>query len=123
MGKPRKQPHVPRPSPLQQVHLTRPLSEVPPTSGLVRDPMFWKRFSVAVHEAEGGDLESGRSASTSTIELKKTGERERENDWLAQQHKEKRRCRITCMIITLLVAILITGGAIAGWWFTQGPGR
>ena len=35
--------------------------------------MFWKRFSVAVHEAEGGDLESGRSASTSTIELKKTG--------------------------------------------------
>lgn len=34
--------------------------------------MFWKRFSVAVHEAEGGDLESGRTASSSTIELKKT---------------------------------------------------
>ncbi|KAG4431847.1 hypothetical protein IFR05_012664 [Cadophora sp. M221] len=123
MGRPRKQPHVPRPSPLQQVHLTRPISQVPPTSGLVRDPMFWKRFSVAVHEAEGGDLESGRSASASTIELKKNGERERENDWLAQQNKEKRRCRFMCMIITLIVVLLITGGSIAGWWFTQGPGR
>jgi hypothetical protein len=54
MGRPPRsqKPHVQRPSPLQQVHLTRPISHVPPTSGLVRDPLFWKRFSTAVHMTE-----------------------------------------------------------------------
>ncbi|CZS91513.1 uncharacterized protein RAG0_02114 [Rhynchosporium agropyri] len=123
MGKPRKQPHVPRPSPLQQVQLTRPISQAPVSPGLVRDPIFWKRFSAAVHASEEFDLERGRSDSTSTVDSKKKGERKRENDWLEQQWKEKRRCRTLCIVITLIVACLISGGAVAGWWFTQGPGR
>ena len=45
------------PSPLVQVHHLRPLSIGPNNTragagGLVRDPMFWKRFSKAVHLTE-----------------------------------------------------------------------
>ncbi|KAI9053407.1 hypothetical protein LZ554_002365 [Drepanopeziza brunnea f. sp. 'monogermtubi'] len=84
------------------------------------DPIFWKRFSVAVREAENADLEGGRNDSTSTIELRKRSD---SNDWLAQQHQEKRNCRYVCMVITLVVVVLVTGAAIVGWWFTQGPGK
>ncbi|EKD13616.1 uncharacterized protein L3040_009025 [Drepanopeziza brunnea f. sp. 'multigermtubi'] len=118
MGKPRREPYVKRPSPLGKVHLTRPISQAPPTAA--GDPIFWKRFSVAVREAENADLEGGRNDSTSTIELRKRSD---PNDWLAQQHQKKRNCRYVCMVITLLVVALVTGAAIVGWWFTQGPGR
>ncbi|KUJ22755.1 uncharacterized protein LY89DRAFT_680867 [Mollisia scopiformis] len=75
-GNPRAgRPHVVRPSPLQQVSHTRPLSSAPPTSGLVRDPLFWKRFSVAVHAAEVCDEESGKGSvkSGNTVEIKAAG--------------------------------------------------
>ena len=58
-----KTPRGHRPSPLaQEVHL-RPVSELPNLS--VVDPIFWKRFSAAIHEAEGADAENGRARSTS----------------------------------------------------------
>ena len=40
--------------------------------GLVRDPQFWKRFSLAVHMAEGGggDPEKGPQSATSTVDMK-----------------------------------------------------
>lgn len=74
--------HVPvRPSPLAQVHLTRPISTAPQTQGLVRDPLFWKRFSTAVHmnEVDGTgrpvDLERARrdtgSSSSSGGDIKR----------------------------------------------------
>lgn len=119
-------PHVVRPSPLKQEVNARPISTIPlaqptelaPTSGLVRDPMFWKRFSVAIQMAEVTDEESGKasvkSGSTTTTEIK--GSR---NDWLNQQRKEKRRCRVVCLSITLLVAIIIAAGAVCGWYFTH----
>jgi len=64
----RPQLKVKRPSPLAQVHLTRPISMLPPEEqpemGLVRDPAFWKRFSTAVHRAETFDSEKGSPASS-----------------------------------------------------------
>lgn len=127
-------PHVARPSPLQQEFNSRPISTVPsavqsqvflaqptelaPTSGLVRDPMFWKRFSVAIHMSEVGpdDEESGKGSvkSGSTVEIKSAGD-----DWLSQQRKEKRRCRCVCISITVLVLIIIAAGAFCGWYFTH----
>ena len=40
--------------------------------GLVRDPQFWQRFSLAVHMAEGdvGDLEKGPQSATSSVDMK-----------------------------------------------------
>jgi hypothetical protein len=59
----------PGPSPLQQVHLTRPLSHNP-GHGLVRDPAFWKRFSTAVHSREDVNLESGLKSAASSVDMK-----------------------------------------------------
>jgi len=68
MGKP-PPPKVQRPSPLQQVHSTRPLSEATPEMGLVRDPAFWKRFSTAVHRADT-DTEMGVRTPASSVDMK-----------------------------------------------------
>ncbi|CAL3962212.1 hypothetical protein PZA11_000562 [Diplocarpon coronariae] len=117
MGKPRKQPYIKRPSPLKEVHLTRPASQAMTAPDLVKDPMLFQLFA----HAPETDLElGGESDSKSIVGPKRRAEN---NDWLAQQRMEKRRCRITCMIITLMLVMLIAGAAIAGWWFTQGPGR
>ncbi|KAK2628128.1 hypothetical protein QTJ16_002774 [Diplocarpon rosae] len=117
MGKPRTQPYIKRPSPLKEVHLTRPISQAPTTPGLVKDPVLFQIFA----HAPKADLEvGGENDSTSTGGSRKE---RADSDWLAQQHREKRRCRIICMVITLMVVMLIIGAAIAGWWFTQGPGK
>jgi len=92
--------------------------------GLVRDPAFWKRFSAAVHIAEeGGVVEPERprgsrtnsdsSANTFTV-------KDADNDWLQKQHKEKRRCRMMCISITLMIIILGVGGGVVAWWFLKG---
>jgi hypothetical protein len=64
----RMRPHAP--SPLVQVHHLRSLSTVPDNSkagagGLVRDPNFWRRFSLAVHTAE--DVEKAPKSATSSL--------------------------------------------------------
>ncbi|PMD52170.1 uncharacterized protein K444DRAFT_621318 [Hyaloscypha bicolor E] len=120
MGRPRAhRPHVKRPSPLQQVHSTRPLSQAPepeaapPAVGLVRDPHFWKRFSTAVHMSEvTGDVEQGLQKSEKTSVGTK-------DEWLAQQHREKRHCRVLCASITSVVVLLVIAAAIVGWYFTK----
>jgi len=117
MGHPRSQrPKVQRPSPLQQVHHSRPLSQAPldhpPEISLVRDPAFWKRFSVAVHNAEEVDSEKGLSPASS-IDTKYGA------DWLVQQHKEKRKCRIMCVAITFAVILVIAAAAVLGWYFVD----
>jgi len=123
-GNPRAgRPHVQRPSPLQQVHLTRPISQAPTASGLVRDPQFWKRFSVAVHAAEGDvELGSTKSRSNSSGSGSSAGIEKNSgqgDQWLDQQRREKRRCRILCMSITLAVLLVIIAGGVVGWYFTH----
>ncbi|TVY75942.1 hypothetical protein LSUE1_G005637 [Lachnellula suecica] len=120
MGRPPRQPRVNKPSPLQQVHLTRPQSQAQPEMGLVRDPQFWKRFSTAVHMAEEGGEQPGRmpagsrtNSSTSTFTVK-----DGNNDWLQKQRKKKRRCRIMCATITLLILMLGAGAGVVVWYFT-----
>lgn len=59
-----------RRSPLAQVHHTRPLSTGPDhtmaaAGGVVRDPLFWKRFSVAVHKAE--DVEKAPKSAVGSV--------------------------------------------------------
>ncbi|TVY32228.1 hypothetical protein LSUB1_G008319 [Lachnellula subtilissima] len=136
---PRQQTFVGRPSPLAQVSLTRPISQTP-EMGLVRDPAFWKRFSAAVHIAEeGGVVEPERprgsrtnsdsSANTFTVKdayvfLSCTSVEGRwwalDNDWLQKQHQEKRRCRMMCISITLMIVILGVGGGVVAWYFLKG---
>jgi hypothetical protein len=41
------------------------------------------------------------------------------DEWLAQQHREKRRWRIMCTSITMVVALVIVAAAIVGWYFTK----
>jgi len=69
---------------------------------LVRDPAFWKRFSVAVHAAE--DVEKTPASSSSAESGRRSNGRD---DWLAQQHQKKRRWRCIAWSITLGVALLI----------------
>lgn len=80
---------------------------------MVRDPHFWKRFSTAVHMAEvPGDVERGSQKSGKSSVDKK-------DEWLAQQHKEKRHCRILCASITGIVLLVVIAAAIVGWYFTK----
>jgi hypothetical protein len=41
------------------------------------------------------------------------------DEWLAQQHREKRHCRILCASITGIVLLVIIAAAIVGWYFTK----
>ncbi|KAF7913793.1 uncharacterized protein EAF01_000199 [Botrytis porri] len=105
-----------RPSPLKQEVSQRPISMQSPSMGLVRDPMFWKRFSTAVHmsEVDLKGLESGFASER--VERKDSyggGE-----DWLDQQYKEKRRCRSICIGVTILVSILVTAAVVVVLYFT-----
>jgi hypothetical protein len=94
----------------------------------------WKRFSTAVHMADvPGDVEKGPQKSGKTsVDTKyvyprvyeRQGERgiltsDGRDEWLAQQHKEKRRCRILCASITGIVLLVIIAAAIVGWYFTN----
>jgi hypothetical protein len=65
------QPRIQRPSPLQQVANTRPLSQAPPMPGVVRDSLFWKKLSTAVHQEESSkDEEAGTQSSSSSFDTK-----------------------------------------------------
>jgi len=41
------------------------------------------------------------------------------DQWLAQQHKEKRRCRIVCVSITFAVILVLAAAAMVGWYFVS----
>jgi hypothetical protein len=41
------------------------------------------------------------------------------DEWLAQQHREKRHCRILCASITGIVLLVVIAVAIVGWYFTK----
>jgi hypothetical protein len=65
------QPRIQRPSPLQQVAHTRPLSQAPPTPEVETDSQLWKRFSKAVHQTESiKDEEAEAQSSSSSFDAK-----------------------------------------------------
>lgn len=110
----RPQKAVIRPSPLAQVQYPRPPSTPGPEMGLVRDPQFWKRFSMAAHQAEDKETCPGPSKS---LESGYGGQ------WLEEQHREKRRVQMLCLWMTLAVVLVITAGAVAVWYFLHGTGK
>ncbi|TQS37711.1 hypothetical protein Golomagni_01804 [Golovinomyces magnicellulatus] len=115
-GNPRAlRPHVIRPSPLAQVSHQRALS-TSETSELSYDPFFRTPFSFAI-QAERGDLMTGRSIS-STLESGSAARKMYDgNEWLLQQHREKRRCRRMAIFITSIVIAIVTSASIIGWYF------
>ncbi|RMZ87900.1 hypothetical protein DV736_g4872, partial [Chaetothyriales sp. CBS 134916] len=71
---------------------------------VVRDPAFWRRFSMAVHQdEEKGSFADNQSASTgySKQGLKHT------DSWLERTRKKQRRAWICGGMIALLVAAAI----------------
>ncbi|RMZ85749.1 hypothetical protein DV737_g418, partial [Chaetothyriales sp. CBS 132003] len=72
----------------------------------VRDPAFWRRFSMAVHQdEEKGSVADNQSTSTehSKQALKHT------DSWLERTRKKQRRAWICgCVIALLAVASIVT---------------
>lgn len=89
----------------------------------MRDPMFWKRFSVAMHDAEKAETESttrgSRSNSGSSADTVSRAKYAESDGWLQQQAKDRRRCRVICMSITLIIALLLVVGVVCGLYFTK----
>ncbi|QSZ31005.1 hypothetical protein DSL72_000566 [Monilinia vaccinii-corymbosi] len=108
-----------RPSPLKQEVSQRPISMQSPSMGLVRDPMFWKRFSTAVHmsEVDLKEIESG-FASERLAKRKVSSGSSGDGDWLDQQYKEKRQCRLICLGVTFAVAIIVAAAVVVVLHFT-----
>ncbi|KAL9617000.1 MAG: hypothetical protein Q9160_008190 [Pyrenula sp. 1 TL-2023] len=96
----------------------------------IRDPAFWRRFSMAAH------LEASKSgpfvdSSSSTVDLTKTPSTtsssasssrpklEHSDSWLQRHHAKRKRARIIGWLIAMLVLILIAGIAVACWWLSR----
>ncbi|RAL62402.1 hypothetical protein DID88_004968 [Monilinia fructigena] len=71
-----------------------------PSMGLVRDPMRLRVVFASERLENRKDPYGG-------------GE-----DWLDQQYKEKRRCRLICMVVTFGVAILVAAAVVVVLYFT-----
>ncbi|MCJ1476284.1 hypothetical protein MMC13_004950 [Lambiella insularis] len=75
----------------------------------VRDPAFWKRFSMAVH------LDEEAATQPSTPTSAKHPDFARSESWLERQHKKKTRTRWTLCLsvlgflcfVTLLVLVVV----------------
>ncbi|KAL6253111.1 hypothetical protein RBB50_000832 [Rhinocladiella similis] len=85
----------------------------------VRDPAFWRRFSMAVHmDEEKGNISDSRSTSTSSSNggLKHTA------TWLERHRKKQRRTRIVGWLIALSFLIVIAAIVLVVLWFLNvGP--
>ncbi|KIN04157.1 hypothetical protein OIDMADRAFT_26774 [Oidiodendron maius Zn] len=103
----------PGPSPLHQVLLTEEPLELEASHGLVRDPRFWRLFSKAVHLSDGEKLESGLQTASNTADAKEGDE------WLAEQYKERRKCRIICGVITAAVILAILTVVLVAYYFLK----
>nr|OQO30765.1 hypothetical protein B0A51_02461 [Rachicladosporium sp. CCFEE 5018] len=71
----------------------------------VRDPAFWKRFSVAVHMDE--------EAAPTRPDLKHS------DSWLARQHRKKSRRTWVCWAFWILIPAFVAGVIIAVIWVLQ----
>ena len=80
----------------------------------VRDPAFWRRFSVAVHlDEEKGPLPSENSSVSSRPSLKHT------DTWLEKNRKKKRRTRLCGCAIALITILVLVAGAFALMYFLK----
>ncbi|EXJ66630.1 uncharacterized protein A1O5_10301, partial [Cladophialophora psammophila CBS 110553] len=85
----------------------------------VRDPAFWRRFSMAVHlDEEKANISDTRSNSTasSTRALRHT------ETWLERNRKKQRRTRILGCTIALGFIVVIAAIVLVLLWFAKvGP--
>ncbi|KIW84788.1 hypothetical protein Z517_00176 [Fonsecaea pedrosoi CBS 271.37] len=85
----------------------------------VRDPAFWRRFSMAVHlDEEKGTISDTRSNSTasSTAPLRHT------DTWLERNRKKQRRTRmIGCFIAISFILAIVGIVLVLLWWAKVGP--
>ncbi|OKL63536.1 hypothetical protein UA08_01201 [Talaromyces atroroseus] len=73
---------------------------------LVKDPEFWRRFSVAIHqdEEQARQPEHGKTQSES---------------WLSRQRKKTRRSKICGLLIALAIVLIACGAGIAIWLLSK----
>ncbi|KIW30881.1 uncharacterized protein PV07_02573 [Cladophialophora immunda] len=85
----------------------------------VRDPAFWKRFSMAVHlDEEKANISETRSTSTasSTAPLRHT------ETWLERNRRKQRRTRIIgCLIALAFIAVIVAVVLVLLWFAKVGP--
>ncbi|KEF56510.1 uncharacterized protein A1O9_06697 [Exophiala aquamarina CBS 119918] len=86
---------------------------------VVRDPAFWKRFSMAVHlDEEKGTISDARS--TSSLDPK-SGVKHSDT-WLERNRKKQRQTRILGWVITFGFLIIIAAIILIVLWFLKvGP--
>ncbi|KAL1964551.1 hypothetical protein VTN77DRAFT_6848 [Rasamsonia byssochlamydoides] len=72
----------------------------------VRDPLFWRRFSIAIHQ----DEEQNRSPDREKIAAE---------SWLARQKKKRRRSKIIGCLIAFAFLIVAGGVAFVIWWLNK----
>jgi hypothetical protein len=107
----------------------------------MRDAMFWKRFSAAVHASERDEekgLAGKRSASWTSSGsassrarfvgpdwggVGREADRWCRDDWLLKQQRKKRRCRVVAWSVAISIGLAVAAIAVVGWYYTKGPGK
>ncbi|MCJ1223824.1 hypothetical protein MMC12_000467 [Toensbergia leucococca] len=88
----------------------------------VRDPAFWKRFSIAVHLDEAATTQS----QSPTTSLSSRPDLKASESWLDRQTKKRKRNRcMLCGIALLLAAGIAVVALLCVWlarhgWFLHG---
>ncbi|KKK14646.1 hypothetical protein P175DRAFT_0557064 [Aspergillus ochraceoroseus IBT 24754] len=75
---------------------------------LVRDPAFWRRFSVAVRLDE--EVKTSPEDKNTIIWS---------NNWIRTQHREKRKSILWGCALLLAALVLITVVVVIIWWFDR----
>ncbi|EDP48117.1 conserved hypothetical protein [Aspergillus fumigatus A1163] len=76
---------------------------------LVRDPLFWKRFSRAVHlDEEAKAAAQNKSPGRITNEPR--------DNWIQAQYRKKRRSIVCGFVIFLAIASLVAGIIVVLLW-------
>ncbi|KZF22445.1 hypothetical protein L228DRAFT_268909 [Xylona heveae TC161] len=73
---------------------------------LIRDPAFWRRFSMAIHQDEEASIRS--PTGSGSYELK-------QDTWLARQQKKNKRRTILCWAFWILLLLAIGAVVVVIW--------
>lgn len=86
----------------------------------VRDPAFWRRFSLAVHlDEENTNAAAPSSSSTSSKRsFPKRPDLRHTDSWLERQQKKRKRVRLLCWIFWLGLIGLVAGLVIVLLWLS-----
>jgi len=83
----------------------------------VRDPAFWRRFSLAVHlDDEEKQQHQTAETSTSTPQFSQRPTLKHSPSWLERQQAKKRRRTCICWIFWLCFFALVAGVVIVVLW-------